>query len=101
MGFPVPADLSCYGLTVNAALLVSVPLGVVTLTNPLVAPFGTDATIALLASTRNGASVPLNVTAVLPLRLFPMMATRVPTVPDAGLVSTNRGRFMVRRKSVP
>ena len=36
-------NFCCYGLTRNSLLLVSVPVGVVTVTKPVVAPAGTVA----------------------------------------------------------
>lgn len=36
-------SVSCYGKTLNCLLLLSVPLGVVTVTKPVVAPVGTTA----------------------------------------------------------
>src|SRR2546428_2051733 len=71
------------GTTVNAALLVAVPAGVVTLSGPVVAPTGTVAWIAVTADTDTPALHALNHTAVPPVRLKPMMVTLVPAGPLA------------------
>ena len=48
---------------------------------PVVAPLGTVATIKVGDSTLNCAAIPLNVTAVVPVRLSPRIATREVTLP--------------------
>jgi len=70
--------------TVNALLLVPVPAGVVTPIGPVVAPAGTVAWIAVSEVTEKVALVPLNVTAVAPVKLEPLIDTPVPTGPLAG-----------------
>jgi hypothetical protein len=61
-------------------LLVSVPPGVTTCTLPVVAPLGTVVAIAEpVETTLKVAGVPLNVTLVEPDRLFPRIATPIPT----------------------
>ena len=65
-------------------MLVAVPLEVVTVTGPDVAPDGTTAVIRELDSTVNVAETPLNRTAVAPERLVPVIATVVPTQPAVG-----------------
>jgi hypothetical protein len=70
-------------------LLLSVFFGVVTSTVPVVAPVGTAAVISVLDKTVNVAAVPLKLTLVVPVRLFPRMMTLAPTLPDVGSVSTN------------
>jgi len=72
------------GTTVNALLLVAVPAGVVTPISPVVAPAGTVAWIAVSEVTVKLALAPLNVTAVAPLKLVPLIGTLVPTGPLAG-----------------
>jgi hypothetical protein len=67
---------------------VSVPLGVVTVTNPVVAPVGTvvlisDAEFAVML-----ASVPLKLTPVAPVRFVPRIVTDAPTLPEASWVLT-------------
>ena len=69
---------------VKLALLVAVPPGVVTLIVPVVAPAGTVAVIWVSLFTAKAAVVPLNFTAVAPLRLLPVMVTLVPTGPLVG-----------------
>lgn len=54
-------------------LLFSVPLGVVTSIVPVVAPVGTVALRSVSEITVNVAGEPLNVTAVVPVRLLPKM----------------------------
>ena len=78
-----------YGVTWNALLLLRVPLGVITLTVPLVAPAGTVVVISVAETTVNVAAVPLKLTPVVPVRFVPRMMTAAPTSPDAGSVCTN------------
>src|SRR5204863_477411 len=73
-------------VTVKLVELVAVPPAVVTLIVPVVAPFGTDVVICVSEFTVNElAEVPLNFTAVAPVKPEPEMATLVPTGPLAGL----------------
>jgi hypothetical protein len=83
--WPLPA-LATDRLTVTVKLpvLVALPPGVVTLTGPVVAPAGTIARIAVSDVTVKVALSPLNVTALAPLRLLPLIVTPVPTAPLAG-----------------
>jgi hypothetical protein len=98
----VISSLRCYG-TRNSTLLVNVvPLAVVTWTLPVVAPLGT----VVLMEVPNLeivklAAVPLKVTLVEPVSLFPRIVTFVPTVPVVGFVSTNGLRPTDRLKTVP
>ena len=80
---------TCYGKTWKGTLLLSVPLGVVTVTVPVVAPVGTLVSIAEAVTLSRGAVVPLKVMLVVPVRLFPRMITFIPTLPKVGLVFTN------------
>jgi hypothetical protein len=64
--------------------LVAVPVGVVMLIEPLVAPFGTTAVISEPEVAVKEAAVPLNVTAVAPVRFEPLIVTAVPGDPLAG-----------------
>ena len=57
--------------TVKGALLKAVPVGVVTLTLPVLAPRGTMAAMSAAESTVKVAGVPLKVTAVAPVKLEP------------------------------
>src|SRR5256885_2916858 len=66
------------GSSVNAALLVGEPAGVVTLSGPVVAPAGTVAWIAVAEVTVKLALNVLNVTAVAPVRFVPLMVSLVP-----------------------
>src|SRR5947208_3509548 len=73
-------------VTVNELLLVAVPPGVVTLIVPVVAPLGTVAEIEVDEVTEKlTALVPLNVTAVAPVKLVPVIVTLVPTGPLVGV----------------
>ena len=61
------------------------PLAVVTLTLPVVAPAGTVAEIdAAELTVKVDALVPLNLTAVAPVRFVPVIETFVPTLPLVG-----------------
>jgi hypothetical protein len=77
-------------LTRKFKLLLRVPLGVFTLTGPVVAPLGTLAVISVLETTLNVAAVLLKVTLVAPVRLFPKIVTAAPTTPEIGSVSSMR-----------
>src|SRR6266480_1578688 len=72
-------------MTVKLAALLAVPSEVVTLIGPLVAPAGTVAVIAVAEPTVKLALVPLNSTAVAPLKLVPLIVTLVPTGPLPGV----------------
>jgi hypothetical protein len=93
--------LVIYGVTRNTTLLLSVPLGVVTSTVPVVAPVGTVAVISELDATLKVAALPLKVTLVAPVRSVPRIFTAAPTVPEVGSVSTNEPRPADRLKTVP
>jgi hypothetical protein len=79
-----------YFVTRKTALLLSVLFGVVTVTKPVVAPVGTAVLISVLETTLKVAAVPLKLTLVALLRLFPRMRTVAPTSPEVGSLSTNR-----------
>jgi hypothetical protein len=79
----------------------------VTLSLPVVAG-GTVATISELETTVKVAGVPLKVTSVAPVKLFPrttmimiMIVTLVPPAARGGTVCTIGGRSMARLKIVP
>ena len=82
------AGAGSYG-TRKATLLESVPMGVTTWIFPLVAPAGTVVVISDAETTVNAAIVPLNVTLVVPFKLFPRILTVVPTLPEVVCGSTN------------
>ncbi|HEV8488778.1 MAG TPA: hypothetical protein VGQ58_03205, partial [Candidatus Limnocylindrales bacterium] len=84
-GPPVGAKLSRVGLTLKLVALVPVPPGVVTLSLPVVAPPGTEVAIVLSFVTLKLAPVPLNLTAVAPLKPEPLTVTLFPTGPDVGV----------------
>jgi len=70
--------------TVNAFAEVAVPPAVVTEIFPLVVPLATVAVICVALFTANVAALPLNATAVAPVKFVPVITTEVPTTPDAG-----------------
>jgi hypothetical protein len=71
-------------VTTKSFALVAVPPGVVTVMGPVVAPAGTVAVICVFEFTVKLAEVPLNVTAVAPVKPVPVIATEVPTGDAAG-----------------
>lgn len=73
------------GDTAKSVALVAVPAVLITLILPVVAVFGTVAVILVAELTVNWAWIPLNVTAVMPVKPVPVMVTEVPTGPDAGV----------------
>lgn len=80
------ARLRCYFVTVKCEALVTVPPAVVTEIGPVFAPFGTVASISVAETTVNCfALVPLNITALPPLKLLPVIVTDVPIGPLAGV----------------
>jgi len=73
-------------VTVKFVELWPVPFGVVTAILPVVAPLGTFAWIWVLELTvKLVADVPLNFTAVAPVKFVPVIVTLVPTGPLVGL----------------
>ena len=82
-------------------MLVNVRLGVFTLTGPVVVPLGTVVVISVLETTLNVAALPLKVTLLAPVRLFPRIMTAAPTLPEVGRVSTNGFSPTARLKTVP
>jgi hypothetical protein len=71
--------------TVNELELVAVPLEVVTLICPVVAPEGTLVVIDEAETTVKLALTPLNFTAVAPVKFVPLMVTLVPMGPLVGV----------------
>src|SRR5207247_1159959 len=87
-GPPVGVKLVIVGglmTTVNTLALVAVPPGVVTPSAPVVAVAGTVAVIAVAEFTAKLPLTPLNVTAVVPVKLVPLIGTLVPAGPFAGV----------------
>src|SRR5947208_4679450 len=80
--------------TVKLPALVAVLSAVVTLIGPLVAPAGTVAVIAVAELTVKLALVPLNSTALAPVKLVPLIVTLVPTGPLAGVKLVTVGGLM-------
>ena len=90
-------------LTVKFAVLVPVPLGVVTLILPVVAPVGTVAVICVAEFTVNVvALVVLNFTELVvkvgavPLKFVPVIVTDVPTGPNSGVNEVIVGALTVK-----
>ena len=81
------------GTTVTTKLdeLVAVPAGLVTWIAPDCAPVGTVAVICVLEFTVKLAAVPAKVTAVVPVKLLPVMATLAPTGPFVGVKEVMEG----------
>jgi hypothetical protein len=69
---------------VNDAVLVPVPIGVVTVILPVTAPAGTTAVILVDELTTKVAETPPNLTEVVPVKFVPLIVTEVPTGPDIG-----------------
>lgn len=91
-GMPVPGwKPVILGATLKIIALVTVALGVTTVTGPVVAPTGTVAMMEVLDCTVKVADTPLNLTAVVPVKLAPMMKTCAPTGADAGEKEVIRG----------
>ncbi len=72
-------------VTSKLVALVAVPPGVVTAMGPSVAPLGTVAVICVFEFTVKVAAVPLNFTALAPVKPVPVITTDVPTGPLVGL----------------
>jgi hypothetical protein len=72
-------------VTVKFVELVAVPFGVVTETEPVVAPGGTVALIRVAFCTEKVAETPLKRTAVAPVKFVPLILTEVPIGPLVGL----------------
>src|SRR5689334_8432083 len=70
--------------TVKFVLLIPVPAAVVTLMGPVTDPAGTFAVIDVSETNVKLALVPLNFTAVAPVKLEPVIVTLVPTSPLVG-----------------
>src|SRR5258708_4946151 len=81
-----------YGVTMNCLLLVNVPVEVVTVTNPVVAPLGTVALRKVPDTTDAVAGIPLKLTAVDDVKPCPRIPIMLPTLPKSGTVLTNAGR---------
>jgi hypothetical protein len=90
-----------YGQMWNIVLLFSMPLGVVTVTQPLVAPVGTLTVIPVADTTLKVAETPLKVTLVAPVRSVPRILTCAPTLPAEGSVLTKGPRPTDWLKAVP
>ena len=83
MVFPVIGLTVGKALTVKLVALFAVPLGVVTLMFPVLAPLGKTAVICVLLFTVNVAAVPLKETLVAPVKLVPVMVTVFPELTQA------------------
>lgn len=72
------------GVTVKLPALVALPSNVVTVMRPVVAPAGTVVVTVPELLTLNIAALPPNETAVVPVKLVPLIVTPVPPGPLAG-----------------
>jgi hypothetical protein len=73
-------------VTVKFVVLVAVPAAVVTAIFPVTAPAGTVASTSVSFTTvKLVAATPPNVTAVVPVKVLPIILTKVPTGPLLGL----------------
>ena len=73
-------------VSVNTGVLVAVPPpGVVTLIVPIVAPIGTIVVIVVEFTTVKVAAIPLNDTAVAPVKFMPVSVTLCPMGPLVGV----------------
>lgn len=70
--------------TAKLAALVALPSSVVTVMGPVVAPKGTVVVTVPELLTVNVAALPLNETAVAPVKFVPVIVTAVPTAPITG-----------------
>ena len=86
--------------TRKTALLISMPLGVLTHTLPVVAPAGTVVVISEGETTAKVAGVPLKVTLVAPVRSVPRILTAALTMAEVRCVSTERDLQTVPQPSV-
>jgi hypothetical protein len=78
--------------TVNTAVLVPVPAGVVTARAPLAKPDGTTAVICVALTTVNDvAATPPKRTAVAPVKFEPVTVTVLPTGPTVGVNEVTTG----------
>ena len=91
-----------YGNTVKFTLLVKVPVGVVTVTGPVVAPAGSVAFINVPRTTlKEDAGTPLKLTAVVPVRSVPRIWITEPTLPLVTTNVTNGPRPRSKLNTVP
>ena len=82
--------------------LVAVPLAVVTVMRPVLAPPGTTAVMVVAFTTeKEAADKELNATAVAPVKLVPVMVTVVPDAPDVGENEAIVGAFGEDEPTVP
>jgi hypothetical protein len=87
--------------TVKLDELVAVPPEVVTLSFPVVTPVGATAVMVVaLVTEKLLAAVPLNLTAVAPVKFVPVRVTIVPTVPLVGMKLVIVGAAAARERPV-
>src|SRR5580765_3975165 len=100
---PVPWLTACWtsvavavdGSTVNAALEVADPPGVVTVSGPVVADAGTVAMRVESSTTEDAACAPLNATENVPVRFVPWIVMLSPGVPELGVNPVTVGAGVV------
>jgi hypothetical protein len=96
----VGEKLVIFGVTLKSVALVALPLGVVTVILPVVAPDGTVAVIRVPweFTEKMDATTPLNRTWVVPANPVPLMATEVPIGPLVGENDVMTGAAVVTVK---
>jgi hypothetical protein len=95
-------DVIVAEVTTKLVALVAVAAGVVTVIVPELAPTGTVAVISVEELTVNEtAEVPLNLTAVAPVKFVPVIATALPIAPLPGLNEVMVGAFVAISRLQP
>ena|SRR5438445_30300 len=89
------------GRTRNLTLLVRVPVGVVTVTNPVVAPAGTVVIRKVFDRIVNVAGVPLNFTLLVPVNPPPKIPILTPTFPEVVTSFTKGTKATFRLYNTP
>jgi hypothetical protein len=85
-------------ITTKSLALLAVPSAFVTLIGPVLAPLGTTAVICVFETTLKPlAGIPLNATAVVPLKLLPLIVMLVPAIPWMGLNEVMTGALLEPR----
>src|SRR5579872_2836892 len=97
----VGVKLKSCGSTRKGTLLVRVPVGVVTVTGPVVPPAGIVAVISVSDLTVKEIEVPLSETFVVPVKPWPRIGPVWATYPELRTNPKNGLRFVERLKMVP
>src|SRR5579862_7469337 len=97
----VGVKLKSCGSTRNETLLVNVPVGVVTVTEPVVPPTGMVAVSNVSDLIVNGIEVPLSETFVVPVKPWPRMPNICPALVGLRTKATNGLSPTPKLKTVP